>query len=189
VTDLLDGRDDVGIGTAAADVAIHGLPYVCVAGADVLLEDSNSGHDLARGAVAALVAIMLNEGGLHGVEMARLTNAFDGSDLVIGMHDSEGQAGVDATSVDMDGAGAALAVVAALLGAGQDEVLAEAIEEGSARVEAEFVGLPVDSKSKGYSSLRGEVRLLSRDRHGHYWGRRGCDYRWRGSGKTGSSKV
>ena len=33
LADLLDGRDDVGIGAAAADVAAHELPHVGIGGA------------------------------------------------------------------------------------------------------------------------------------------------------------
>jgi hypothetical protein len=51
------------------------------------------------------------------------------------MHDGERQAGIDAPAVDDDRAGAALAVVAALLGAGQVQVLAQRVEQRGAGVE------------------------------------------------------
>ncbi len=151
MADLLDGSDDVGVGSAAADVAVHGVLDVVVGGADVFFENGHGGHDLAGGAVAALVAVVLDEGGLHGVEVAGLADAFDGGDLVGGgrVHEGEGHAGVDASAVDVDGAGSALAVVAALLGAGQVEVLAQAVEQGGARIHIEGVGLAVDSKGEG----------------------------------------
>ena len=50
------------------------------------------------------------------------------------MADGEREAGIDAPAVDQDGAGAALAAVAALLGAGQVEALAQEVEQRDARI-------------------------------------------------------
>ena len=68
--------------------------------------------------------------------------------------DGEGEAGVDAAAVEEHGAGAALAVVAALFGAGEVEVLAQGVEQGGAGVERELVRFAVD--------LEGEVEHLRR---------------------------
>ena len=46
----------------------------------------------------------------------------------------ERQAGIDAAAIDEDGAGAALAAVAALLGSGQIEPLAQQVEQRDAGV-------------------------------------------------------
>ena len=115
----MHGRDDVGVGAASADVAVHSLLDVVIGRPDVLLQDRNSGHNLAGGAIAALIAVMLDESGLHRMEMVGLTDPFDGCDLVGLMHDSEGKARVDAAAIDVDGAVSALAVVATLLRAGK----------------------------------------------------------------------
>ena len=85
---------------------------------------ATDGTDLARCAVAALEPIVLDEGGLHGMKIARLAETFDCRDLVAFMHDSEGQAGIDAASVDHDSARTTLAVITSLLGSGQMEMLA-----------------------------------------------------------------
>ncbi len=150
MADLLDGRDDVGVGAAATDVAVHCLLHIGVSWAYVLLEDCDGGHDLTGGAVATLVAVVLNECGLHGVKVIGLTDPFDGGDLVVRVHDGEGEAGVYAATINVDGARSALTVVAALLGAGQSKVLSQAVEEGGARIELEDVGLAVDLESQGY---------------------------------------
>ena len=50
------------------------------------------------------------------------------------MHTGERQAGIDAAAVDHDGAGAALAVVAALFGAGEVQVIAQRIQQRRAGV-------------------------------------------------------
>ena len=58
-----------------------------------------------------------------------LGEPFDGGDLAAFMHDRECQAGVGRVAVDQHGAGAALAVIAALLGAGQVEAFAQGVEQ------------------------------------------------------------
>ena len=59
-----------------------------------------------------------------------LGEPLDRRDLRAVPHDGQGQAGIDPPAVDQDRAGPALAVVAALLGPGQAEVLAEGVEQG-----------------------------------------------------------
>ena len=67
-TNLLDGGHDVGVGAAAADVAAHQLLHVGIGGAARLLEQRHRRHDLARRAVAALVAVALDKRRLHGMQ-------------------------------------------------------------------------------------------------------------------------
>ena len=55
--------------------------------------------------------------------------------LVALVHHGEGQAGIDAPAVHQHRAGAALAVVAALLGAGEAQVFAQGVEQRGARIE------------------------------------------------------
>jgi hypothetical protein len=84
------------------------------------------------------------------VKVIGLSDPFDGDDLVVRVHDGEGEAGVDAATVNVDGARSALTVVAALLGAGHSKVLSKAVEEGGARIEPKGMGLAVDLESQGY---------------------------------------
>jgi hypothetical protein len=81
------------------------------------------------------------------------------------MHDGEGEAGVDTAAVDMDSASSALAVVATLLGAGEVEVLAKAVEEGCAGIEQKIVVLTVDAELKRHSTF-GRQFILSGGRGG-----------------------
>ena len=92
-------------------------------------EHADRRADLAGGAVAALEAVVLDERGLQRVQRAGRAQAFDRHDLVALVHDGERQARVDAPAVDQHRAGAALPVVAALLGAGQVQVLAQRVEQ------------------------------------------------------------
>ena len=66
--------------------------------------------------------------------------------LVALVHHRERQAGVDPPAVDDHRAGAALAVVAALLGAGEMQMLAQRVEQRGARVELELPGLAIHLK-------------------------------------------
>jgi len=86
--------------------------------------------DLPWRAVAALKAVMGDEGLLQGVQFAVRRQSFDGRDLGAVLHDGEGQAGNDAPPIDEHRAGAALAVVATLLGSGEIEIFAECVEQG-----------------------------------------------------------
>src|SRR5882672_3387861 len=79
---LLDGGDDVGIGAAATDVAAHGFAHIGVVRPARFREQRDRRHDLAGGAIAALIRVVLDEGRLHRMQRARLSDAFDGRDLV-----------------------------------------------------------------------------------------------------------
>ena len=92
--DLLDGRNDARVRPAAADVAAHALADLVVGEpsgarthvlgymADVapprFREQANRGTDLPGGTVPALKGIVLDEGGLHRVELAAFGEATTG---------------------------------------------------------------------------------------------------------------
>lgn len=131
----------------------------------MLLDEGYGGADLAGSAVAALEGVVLDEGGLDGMEGVALSETFDGRDFGALGCDGEGKARVDAAAVDEDGAGSTLAVIAAFLAAGEIEVLAEGVQEGGAGVEGcQRVGFAVDfeGQANGVGSGRGCVlRVLS----------------------------
>ena len=108
------------------------------------LEHADRGADLAGRAVAALKAVVLEKRGLHRVQRVRRAEAFDRDDVVALVHDGERETRVDPASVDQHGARAALTVVAALLGAGQMQVLSQRVEQRRAQIELELDGLTVD---------------------------------------------
>jgi len=105
--------------------------------------------DLPGRAVAALEAVLRDEGGLHGVQRLVGGEALDGRHVDAVQRHGEQQAGVRAAPVHEDGAGAALAVVAALLRTRQAEPLAQQVEQRGARVELERVLLAVDVQADG----------------------------------------
>src|SRR5580658_1834443 len=128
------------------------------------------GADLAWCAVAALETVVSKEGGLGGAEIVGCAEALDGGDLGALRGDGEGKAGVDAAAIHEDGAGAALAVIATFLAAGEVEVLAEDVEEGGARVDGEGALLPVDGEGDGDcdggAGISGSLRGSGRDSDG-----------------------
>ena len=69
-----------------------------------------------------------------GCSWSPVRDALDGEDLGAVVADRQRQARIDPPAVDQHRAGAALAAVAALLGAGQVQPLAQEIEQRDARV-------------------------------------------------------
>ena len=136
---LADGGDNTGISAAAADVATHPFANFTIgefALMDALqvwcdeagratfgfVEQRDCGDDLAGCAVAALESIVVEERLLYGMQPALARNAFDGGNTLLVASNGEGQAAVDAASIQQYRACAALAMVAALLRAGKAQM-------------------------------------------------------------------
>src|SRR5690348_12369710 len=125
------GRGDLRVGRAAADVAAHPLPDAGVVARVPLGDAGHRRYQLARGAVAALEGVVLGEGLLDRVQLpARSRQALHGGDLPARALHDQGQAAVHPAPVDQHGAGAAGALVAALLGPGEPRFLAQPVEQG-----------------------------------------------------------
>ena len=104
-----------------------------------LVDHPDRGAELAGRAVAALERVALDERGLQRVQLVAAGEPLDGRQLRAVVGDGEREARVGTAPVDQDRARAALAVVAALLRAGQLEVLAEEVEQRGADVDGELV--------------------------------------------------
>src|SRR5258708_5318426 len=114
-----NGGHDVLVTGAAAEGAFNAVAHVLFARIWIALEQIAGGHDHPRRAVAALQAVFVPEGLLHDVQLAVRGQAFDGRHLrAVGL-DGEDGARLDGLAVDEDRAGAALAGVAADIGAGE----------------------------------------------------------------------
>src|SRR4029077_18486963 len=131
---------DSPISAAATEIAAHALadPLGVVARL-ALLDQSDGAHDLARGAEAALKAVMRDKGLLRWVEQVAVRHAFDRQDISAIVADREREAGIDPASVDDDRAGAALAAVAAFLCPRQIQPFAKKVEERNSWI-VEFDG-------------------------------------------------
>jgi len=125
---LFDGRHDVGIRAAPADIAAHELADFIGIASLALGDQAGGGTNLARGAIAALEGIVLDEGLLQWMHRASLRQALDRRDVRAVLHHRQGEAGIDSSAIDQNRAGPALAVIAALLRAGEIEMETKRVE-------------------------------------------------------------
>ena len=114
----------------------------------VLVHQTGRRNDLPRGAVAALEGIMRNKCPLQRVQATVGSQSFNGGDVGVCHGQCQSQTTVDASSVDEDRAGTALAVVAALFGASQSETFAQQVEEHRPWLDLEIMWLSVDGDAE-----------------------------------------
>ena len=117
----------------------------------------SGGHDHAGGAEAALECLCVQEGLLHRVQRAVLRQAFDGRHFVSGGAEGGHQAGMHRRSVEPDGAGAAIAGIAALLDA-EAAVLAQKGAQALARFRPGVEPAVIDAEVKHAGGLVGPAR-------------------------------
>jgi hypothetical protein len=116
----------------------------------VAMHDIDRRLDHARGAIAALQAVIVAERRLHRVQLAALGDAFDGGDAgTCGLCRQHG-AGFHCVAVHMDDAGSALAAIAADMRAGQTQIFAQQIHQQGASTSTEtalpfIISLTVDT--------------------------------------------
>ena len=123
-----DRGDDVLVAGAAAEVAPDGLAGLLLGGVGVVAQVGGDGGDEPGGAEAALQAVAVLEGLLDRAEAAvGRPAALDGGDLGPVDPDREQQARTHRPPVDQHRAGPADAVLAAEMGAGQPQVVAQAV--------------------------------------------------------------
>ena len=129
----LDGVDDAHVAGAAAQVAAH-------LGADLgAREAALAAHEVARGdqhagrAVAALQGVRLVKAWRMRRHQRIVVEALDGAHVGAVAGHRVGDAGAGDLAVDLDRAGAADAVLAADVGAGEQQLLAQEVGEVRAR--------------------------------------------------------
>jgi hypothetical protein len=87
--------------------------------------------------------------------------SLDGNDLAAVLDGRQSQTAVGTAPIDVDGAGSALAVIAALLGSSQVQNLAQTIEQAQARIYAKLPLLAIDHHRNGQQSVfLGRIRVL-----------------------------
>lgn len=148
--DVLHGVDHAPVAGAAAQVAAERLAGLQLGGRRVAFQEVVQGHRHARYAEAALHGAAARERPLYVRGLPVLGQALDGADLAAGGGHGRDQAGRDEPPVDLDVARPALALRAAVLGAGQPEPLAQYVQQGLAdpRVGDRAVGA-VDAQDEG----------------------------------------
>jgi len=131
-TTLLHGFDNVLVTRATAQIAFEQFANFEFAGVGVAVGNVDRAHDHARCAEAALQAMAFFECGLHGVHGAiGLGHTFNGGNFGALCLCGEHVARLDGTAVDMNGTCATLGCIAAHVGAGEFEVLAQCVDEQS----------------------------------------------------------
>src|SRR3954447_19417761 len=148
--DVSDRGDDVRVRPAPAEIAAHELPDLRIGSRSVLIQQTNGRHDLPRGAVAALKAVMPDEGLLHRVQTAVAREPLDRRHLPPIALRRQSQAGQDPLAVDQHGACPARPLIAPLLRAGQLEHLAQRVEQCHPTVQPQPTRVPVHLRHDVY---------------------------------------
>src|SRR5580700_8667497 len=128
----MDGAPNARVGPAAADVSGHGAVDILVGRVGSFFEQRRRAHDLPGLAVAALRYFDLYPRALQGMIPLR-REPFDGGDLFSRGARYGSAAGARRPAIEVHGAGAALRYSAAILRAGQAQMLAQDPEQGSGR--------------------------------------------------------
>jgi hypothetical protein len=120
------------IAGAAAEIAFEIFADFAVGRVGVVLHQVERAHDHAGRAEAALQRVIVAKRLLHRVQRVAVGDVLDGLDrAALGLHRQQ-RARLDRLAIDMDDAGAALAGVAADMGAGEAERLAQELHQQGA---------------------------------------------------------
>src|SRR5512144_1676335 len=126
---VLNGLDDVLVARAAAEVTGNAEADLLFAGTGVLLQQPVGAHDHTGCTEAALQAVHLAEAFLQSMQCAvGVGHAFDGADVGAGRLHREHGARLHRSAVEVDGAGSAMAGVAADMRAGEIELLSQEVD-------------------------------------------------------------
>src|SRR5438093_7645037 len=145
----LDGLDDVVVAGAAAEVAFQPVADLGLRRPRRALEELGGRHDHARSAEPALQAVLFPEAFLDRMQLAVLGHALDGFHLRALALDGQERTGLHRQAVDVHGAGAALAGVAAHMGAGEPRELPDVVDEQEARLDVMGILQAVDGHGNG----------------------------------------
>ena len=141
--------DDALIAGAAAQVAAELDPDATRVGRGQADHDVARGDQHARRAVAALQAVLGGEGAAQARHDRVVVEALDGAHLGAVAGKRVGDAGARDLAVDLHRAGAADAVLAAQVRAGQQQMLAQEVGQVGARLDRGGHGLAVDGEADG----------------------------------------
>src|SRR5262245_21121632 len=151
---------DLLVAGAAAEVAGDRLADSFAGRIGLALEQGFRGHQDARGAVAALRRSEVGKSGLQRMQLGAAGKAFHGLDAApLALH-RQHEAGELRLAVEQYGAGAALAELAAVLGAGEGEVLAQDLEQRLVRGEGRLHRLAVDAQIQLHVALHRRFQIV-----------------------------
>src|SRR5580698_131405 len=138
--------DDVLIAGAAAQVRGEHVDKVLVADVQIFLQHVRCQHQKTRRAIAALQAVIVDEGLLQHRQLVAVGKALDGADFLALRLNGEHQAGAHRLVVDNYGTGAADAVLAADMGASLAAIVADGVDQRLARLDADRIIAAVDGE-------------------------------------------
>jgi len=141
---LLNGGNDSGMSSAAADISLQSLRYFGVIGTWIFLEECHAADDHSRSAVRTLECTLVEKCLLHGMELAVLFEAFDGDDGFSGGVGDGELAGSAWRAIQQDGAGAALAFSASVFRSREAKFLTQCKEQCGLGIGLEGVALSVN---------------------------------------------
>src|ERR1700716_4174020 len=144
------GVDDALIAGAAAQIARDRDPHLLLGRIGIVAQEFDQRRQHAGRAETALQAVVVAEGLLQRVQLGIAhRDALDRGDLVaVGLH-RQHQAGARRLAVEQDRAGAAYAVLAAKMRAGEPEIMPDKIRQGDADLDLLLVTLAVDGQRDG----------------------------------------
>src|SRR5438445_7657011 len=127
--------DDVLVTGAAAHRPLDPMPHLRLARVWIAIDQIVGGHDHAGRAEAALQAVLVPERLLHRMQLPVRGQTLDRDHgRAVGLN-GEDRARLDSLAIDEDRARAALAGVAADVGTGEAEVVAEKVNDEEARLD------------------------------------------------------
>src|SRR5262249_42940468 len=154
------GCDDVLVTGAATEISGDRLANLGVRRIGELAQEAGQRHEEARSAESALQTVGLTKGLLERIEPPPVGEALDGLDVAAVHLNGEQQAGPHGRPIDDDRARAAHTVLAAEMGSGQLEVVAQEVGE---RLPG-FHGPLVDSSVDGDANRALDHRISPRAR-------------------------
>jgi hypothetical protein len=143
---LLNSRNNVGVGAAAANVSTHQFANLIGSFRFALRYQRGGRADLTGCAVAALKRVMVDEGLLELIENSICRQAFNGGDVLGIMHDCQGQARVNTPAIHQYRAGATLTVIATFFCPGKVQVITQRVEQCGPWQNVELPARPVDDQ-------------------------------------------
>src|ERR1043165_9163682 len=145
---LLDGLVDRGVSGAAAQVAADGLRDLIACWAAVAVKERLRREEHPWRAVAALCGALLGERGLQRMQIRAAREALDRGDVRIAELLWEREARQHRHAVDEHRARAALAELAAVLRAGEVQLLAQHLEQRVMRLGRDALDLTVHAEGE-----------------------------------------
>src|SRR3974390_734775 len=126
VRSSLNGANNIVIAGAAANIAVQLLANRrLVEVVPVASNHIDGGHNHARRAEAALEPVLLMKSSLHRMKFVAVRQAFEGRPRCSVILDGERGTGLNANPVDVNGAGTALAGIAADMRTGEPQMLTQ----------------------------------------------------------------